>query len=82
MSEKTLVEMMQEMLAAMKVMTGTLEKLEAEQARLGKAMGESGIVLLNHAKTLNNLGSAVVRLWHEAKLPVNEAPETPPETVN
>jgi hypothetical protein len=60
----------------------TMEKVEAEQARSGNAIGEAGAILLNHAETLQNLGMASVRMWHELKLPITEAPEVPPSTVN
>jgi hypothetical protein len=45
-------------------------------------MGESGLILANHAETMRNLGSATVRLWHEAGLPIADAPSVPPEAVN
>ena len=82
MTEKNLVQMMQDLMDLMRKMTENQEKMQSEQQRLGIAMGESGLILANHAETLRKLGAATVRLWHEAKLPVNEAPETPPEVIN
>jgi hypothetical protein len=66
----------------MKTMTSNQEKLQLEQARLRVAMGESGLIVLTNAETLRNVGAAVVRLWHEAGLPIADAPEVPPEAVN
>jgi hypothetical protein len=41
MAEKTLFQMMQDMMDLLKTVTSNQEKLEAEQARLKVAMGES-----------------------------------------
>jgi len=56
--------------------------LEAEQARLKVAMGASGLIVISNATTLRHVEAAVVRLWHEAGLPITDAPEVPPEAVN
>jgi hypothetical protein len=77
-----LVAIMQTMSQAMQTMTNNLERLTEEQARAGKAIGEAGLVLQDHAQVIRNLGSAVVRLWHEAHLPIEEAPQTPSGPVN
>lgn len=70
--EKTLMELMQEMLVAMKVVTASLEFLQAEQERLGKAAGEIGLLLTVQ-------GQAIQRLWHHAGLPEDlRFPEPPP----
>jgi hypothetical protein len=82
MPEKTLTEILSEMMAAMKTMAENQTKLQAEQACLAVAMGESGIILLDNTKKLNNQGVALIRLWHEAGLPIADAPEVPPEAVN
>ena len=82
MEEKTLVEMMEDLMGLMKTVTANQEKLEAEQKRLATAMGESGLIVINNATTLSHLGAAVVRLWHEAGLPIDQAPAVPPEAVN
>ena len=79
---KKLVAIMQTMSQAMQTMTNNLERLTEEQARAGKAIGEAGIILQDHAQTIRNLGAAVVRLWHEANLPIEEAPQPPPGPVN
>jgi len=82
MSDKTLVEMMQDIMDLLKTVTSNQEKLEAEQARLKVAMGESGLIVISNATTLRHVEAAVVRLWHEAGLPITDAPEVPPEAVN
>jgi hypothetical protein len=53
------------------------EKFEAEQAKAAKALGEAGMILIDHPTNLRNLGAATTRLWVEAGLPVNEQPSGP-----
>jgi K+/H+ antiporter YhaU regulatory subunit KhtT len=84
-----LVAIMQTMSQAMQTMSTTLEKLTEEQARMaqeqermGKAIGEAGLILQDHTQNIRNIGAAVVRLWHEANLPIEEAPQPPPGPVN
>ena len=79
---KKLVAIMQTMSQAMQTMSTTLEKLTEEQARAGKAIGEAGLILQDHAHNIRNLGAAVVRLWTEAGLPITEAPQVPSGPVN
>jgi hypothetical protein len=79
---KKLVAIMQTMSQAMQTMTNNLERLTEEQARAGKAIGEAGLILQDHAQNIRNIGAAVVRLWHEANLPIEEAPQPPPGPVN
>jgi hypothetical protein len=68
-----LVKIVQQMHEAMKTVASNQEKLLAEQERMGKAIGETGIILQDHAQKIRNTGAAVVRLWNEAGLPVAEA---------
>ena len=79
---KQLLLLMQAQSELVRKLLENQERLEAEQAKSGKALGEAGVILLNHAETLKNLGMASVRMWHELKLPITEAPEVPPEVVN
>lgn len=74
--------LMQQQSALIARLITTLEKIQTEQDRAGKAIGEAGAILLNHTETLKNLGMASVRMWHELKLPVEGEPEVPPSTVN
>ena len=77
-----LIKIVQQMHEAMKTVAANQEKLLAEQGRAAKAIGEAGIILQDHAEKIRNTGSAVVRLWHEAGLPIEEAPQPPPGPVN
>jgi len=79
---KQVLELMQLQSALIRQLLENQEKFEAEQAKAARALGEAGSILLDHAQNLRNLGAASVRMWHELKLPVTEAPEAPPEVVN
>ena len=75
-SFKQLVVLMQAQSDLIHKLLENQEKFEAEQAKCGKAIGEAGMILLDHAQNLRNLGAATTRLWIEAGLPVNEQPKT------
>ena len=82
MTEKTLAEMLEELVAGMKTLVANQEKFQAEQQCQGLALGEVGLALIDHAKSLRDQGAAVVRLWHAAGLPIAEAPQMPEGPVN
>jgi hypothetical protein len=79
---KELLKILEAHSALIATVVTTLDKVVAEQDRSGKAIGEAGAILLHHAETLQNLGMASVRMWHELKLPITEAPEVPPSSIN
>jgi len=70
--------MVAELVEGMKRVVANQEKLMEQQQKQALALGEAGLSLIDHTQNLRNLGAAVVRLWHEAGLPINEAP---PSTI-
>jgi len=71
---KQLIKLMQEIHSAVQTLTSNQERLVKEQDRAGKAIGEAGVVLKNHAEILRSMQDCVVKLWREAGLPVEESP--------
>jgi len=72
-----LIQLMQEIHSAVKILTANQEKIAAEQQRSAKAIGEAGAILQNHAQVLRYTQEAVIKLWKEAGLPVDETPPAP-----
>jgi hypothetical protein len=73
---KELLAIMQQQSDLIHKLLENQEKFEAEQAKAAKALGEVGVILIDHAENLRNLGAASVRMWTEIGLPVNEQPKT------
>jgi hypothetical protein len=74
-----LIHLLQEIHSAVKALTANQEKIAAEQQHAAQAIGEAGAILKNHAEVLRHTQDAVIKLWREAGLPVDE---TPPPTLN
>jgi hypothetical protein len=73
---------MQEMTAAIRTLVANQERLQAEQEHAGRALGELGLIMKNHADVLRGVQGAVIRLWEEVGLPTEEQPPPLPEQVN
>jgi hypothetical protein len=79
-SIQQLIQLMQEIHGAVQILTANQEKIAAEQQHAAKAIGEAGAILKNHAQVLRYTQEAVIKLWKEAGLPVDETP--PPAPLN
>ena len=84
-----LVKLMQEMsnvvkriLAQQERFSADLEQFRSDQGKAATALGEAGVILLNHAKALNSYGSALTVLCKKAGLPLRDAPPKIPPAVN
>jgi len=80
-----LVKIVQEVLGSIRTVIANQEKFateleafKAEQQRAGKALGEAGLILQNHAEVVRSHGGAIVTLWREAGLPLADAPTIEP----
>jgi len=54
--------MLAEMTTVLKQVVANQEKFEAEQKRRAAALGEAGVILLDHTRTLSFQGAACIRM--------------------
>ena len=70
-----LLRLMMEMTTAIKTLAENQSRLAAEQDHCGKAIGEFGIVLHNHAETLRYAQDALTVVWKQLGLPIDQSPQ-------